>query len=89
MSMEAANPKLGTVAILMIGMAEVSSVDFMGRKKGDMIAQGDQIGMFHFGGSTHCLIFGPNVNLDFSVSKPNAGGYVEVHSPLTNIAAIV
>lgn len=21
--------------------------------------------MFHFGGSTHCLVFGPNVNLTF------------------------
>lgn len=28
--------------------------------------KGDQLGMFHFGGSTHCLIFRPGVNLTFT-----------------------
>ena len=29
------------------------------------VMKGDQIGMFHFGGSTHCLIFRPEVHLEF------------------------
>jgi len=29
------------------------------------ISKGDELGMFHFGGSTHCLIFGPQVHLKF------------------------
>jgi phosphatidylserine decarboxylase len=60
---KARNLSLGMVALVMIGMAEVSSVDF------DDITdfeKGDPIGRFHFGGSTHCLIFGPNVDLNFA-----------------------
>jgi len=29
------------------------------------IKKGEELGMFHFGGSSHCLIFGPNVVLKF------------------------
>jgi phosphatidylserine decarboxylase len=60
---QANNPEIGLMAIVMIGMAEVSSIDF------DSITsfnKGDMIGRFHFGGSTYCLIFGPNVDLTFS-----------------------
>jgi len=32
---------------------------------GDSVNKGDQLGMFHFGGSTHCLVFRPGVNLTF------------------------
>eukprot|EP01034_Spumella_vulgaris_P037122 gene37122-45799_t len=32
---------------------------------GQHVSKGDQLGMFHFGGSTHCLLFGPEVNLQF------------------------
>ena len=28
-------------------------------KEGQRIVKGDELGMFHFGGSTHCLIFRP------------------------------
>lgn len=27
--------------------------------------EGEQLGMFHFGGSTHCLLFRPGVELAF------------------------
>jgi phosphatidylserine decarboxylase len=27
--------------------------------------KGAQIGMFHYGGSTHCLVFRPGVKLEF------------------------
>jgi len=30
-----------------------------------MVKKGDELGMFHFGGSTHCLVFGPQVHLKF------------------------
>jgi phosphatidylserine decarboxylase len=59
---------LGLIALVVIGMAEVSSIEFdsmppTGFNKGDMI------GRFHFGGSTHCLIFQPSVTFNPS---PNA-----------------
>ncbi len=45
-------------------MAEVSSCEIT-VKPGDKVKKGDELGMFHFGGSTHCLIFGPDVKLKF------------------------
>jgi phosphatidylserine decarboxylase len=60
------NPVLGTVCFLPIGMAEVSSCEIT-VSEGDTIEKGDPVGMFHFGGSSHCLIFGPQVELDFDL----------------------
>jgi phosphatidylserine decarboxylase len=34
-------------------------------KPGERVEKGDQLGMFHFGGSTHCLLFRPGVSLKF------------------------
>lgn len=69
---KADNPDIGLMAVVMIGMAEVSSVDFFDKPNG--LKKGDKIGRFHFGGSTHCLIFGPNVKLSFNLEViPNPG----------------
>lgn len=65
--------ELGKVAIVPIGMAEVSSCEIT-VVPGQRVSRGEQIGMFHFGGSTHCLVFEPGVKLDFVVpvtSEPN------------------
>ncbi|KAK0380647.1 phosphatidylserine decarboxylase [Colletotrichum limetticola] len=62
---QADNPAIGVMAVVMIGMAEVSSVDFFDVPD-NSFKKGDPIGCFHFGGSTHCLIFGPNVKIDFA-----------------------
>jgi phosphatidylserine decarboxylase len=35
--------------------------------EGQHVRKGDQLGMFHFGGSTHCLIFRPGVRLEFDL----------------------
>jgi phosphatidylserine decarboxylase len=45
-------------------MAEVSTCQVT-VYEGQHLMKGDQIGMFHFGGSTHCLIFRPGVALEF------------------------
>ena len=63
---EADNPKIGLMAVLFVGMAEVSSNDIT-VYEGQRIKKGDQLGMFHFGGSTHALIFRPQVKLDFDL----------------------
>jgi phosphatidylserine decarboxylase len=62
---EADNPDIGLMCVMPIGMAEVSSCEIT-VKPGDTVKKGDQLGMFHFGGSTHCLIFRPEVKLDFT-----------------------
>lgn len=60
------DPAIGLIAMVPVGMAEVSSCEIT-VAPGQSVARGDQVGMFHFGGSTHCLVFQPGVNLDFVV----------------------
>jgi phosphatidylserine decarboxylase len=62
---EADNPKIGLMCVMPVGMAEVSSCQVT-VKVGERVEKGQQLGMFHFGGSTHCLIFRPGVNLEFN-----------------------
>ncbi len=69
---EADNPDIGLMCFLAIGMAEVSSCDIT-VYEGQHVEKGDQTGMFHFGGSTHCLIFGPHVKLDFDLNGQKPG----------------
>lgn len=68
---EADNPKIGLMCVVPVGMAEVSSCDVTVRV-GDRVKKGDPLGMFHFGGSTHCLVFRPGVELafDFHGQRP-------------------
>ena len=70
---EANDPGISLMAFVAVGMAEVSSCEIT-VSAGDYVAKGDQLGMFHFGGSTHCLVFQPDVSLRFQVpvsDQPN------------------
>lgn len=63
------NPAIGLVAFMPVGMNEVSSclID-PAATPGHHVAKGQELGCFQFGGSTHCLIFGPGVIADFSLT---------------------
>ena len=61
---EADNPKIGLMCVVPVGMAEVSSCQIT-VKEGQRVEKGEQLGMFHFGGSTHCLLFRAGVRLEF------------------------
>jgi phosphatidylserine decarboxylase len=69
---EADNPAIGLMCFLPVGMAEVSTCDIT-VYEGQHVAKGDQLGMFHFGGSTHCLIFRPDIELDFDFHGQRPG----------------
>ncbi|KAI9712998.1 MAG: hypothetical protein M1828_001472 [Chrysothrix sp. TS-e1954] len=69
LKIEADNPKIGLMAMVFIGMSECSSCEFY-IKPGDRITKGHQIGCFHFGGSTHCMIFRPETNIVFDDPGP-------------------
>jgi phosphatidylserine decarboxylase len=69
---EADNPDIGLMCVMFIGMAEVSSNEITVRE-GQHVDKGDQLGMFHFGGSTHCLIFRPEVKLAFDLRGQTPG----------------
>jgi len=61
---ESDNPKIGTIGLLFIGMVEVSSCEFT-VKVGQRVEKGQELGMFHYGGSTYCMVFRPGVELEF------------------------
>lgn len=63
---EADNPKIGLMCIMPVGMADVSSCELT-VKPGDRVEKGEQLGMFHHGGSTHCLFFRRGVKLEFEL----------------------
>ena len=69
---EADNPDIGLMCVMFVGMAEVSTCDIR-VYEGQHVLKGDQLGMFHFGGSTHCLIFRPQVRLDFDMHGQTPG----------------
>lgn len=85
---EADNPKIGLMCVMPVGMAEVSSCEIT-VSVGDHVEKGDQLGMFHFGGSTHCLIFRPGVDLDFHLygqkPGPDADTNIRVNTAIATV----
>lgn len=69
---QADDPRIGLMVFLAVGMAEVSTCDVT-VAVGQHVKKGDEIGMFHFGGSTHCLIFRPEVKLAFDMHGQKPG----------------
>jgi len=66
MLIESKNPAIGIIALVFIGMAEVSSTEST-VYEGQTIKKGDQLGMFHFGGSTYCMLFGPHLKVEWDL----------------------
>lgn len=69
---EADEPTIGLMCFMAVGMAEVSTCEIT-VYEGQHITKGQEIGMFHFGGSTHCLIFRPEVSLEFDLDGQTPG----------------
>lgn len=69
---EADHPGIGLMCFMPVGMAEVSTCDIT-VYEGQRVRKGDQLGMFHFGGSTHCLFFRRGVKLDFDFHGQKPG----------------
>jgi phosphatidylserine decarboxylase len=69
---EADNPAIGLMCVLPVGMAEVSTCEIT-VYQGQRVKKGSQLGMFHFGGSTHCLLFRPGINLEFDLHGQTPG----------------
>lgn len=69
---EADNADIGLMCFMAVGMAEVSTCQIT-VYEGQHVSKGDPLGMFHFGGSTHCLFFRPEVHLDFDLHGVDVG----------------
>ncbi|KAI4911872.1 hypothetical protein J4E90_006689 [Alternaria incomplexa] len=81
---EADNKDLGLVCFMGIGMTEVSTCETT-IKEGQHVKKGDEIGMFHYGGSTHCVIFGKGVELEGFPDTQNTVHNVPVRSRLATV----
>jgi len=80
---ESENPLIGLMCFIAVGMIEVSSCDITVRQ-GDRVKRGDQLGTFHYGGSTHCLVFRPETKLDFVVNEET--GHVPLRSAIARVS---
>ena len=85
---EADNPDIGLMCVLAVGMAEVSSCQITAYE-GQRIKKGEQLGMFHYGGSTHCLIFRPEVQLEFDHHGQKPGLHAKSIPVNARIATLV
>lgn len=83
------NPDIGLMAIVFIGMAEVSSCEFT-VEAGDRIVKGEEIGMFHFGGSSYCVVFRPSTSAQLKfVNPPPWNSNDEINQPINSALALV
>lgn len=82
---EADNPAIGLMAFIGIGMDEVSTCEIT-VKEGDHIKKGQETGMFHFGGSTHVLLFRKGVNVE-GFPEPGQKNNVPVRSQVAVVKA--
>ncbi|KAF5364361.1 hypothetical protein D9756_001112 [Leucocoprinus leucothites] len=75
---EADNKDIGLMAYVTVGMVEVSSCTPT-VKAGDRVNKGDQLGMFHYGGSSYVMVFRPETQIEFTKEVEdavNSGGPV-------------
>lgn len=83
---EAENPGIGLTCFVAVGMAEVSTCEVHVRA-GQTVKKGEELGTFRYGGSTHCLIFRPEVELDFA-EDVRIGKKVPVNSMIATVRGL-
>ncbi|QRV77102.1 phosphatidylserine decarboxylase family protein [Ceratobasidium sp. AG-Ba] len=81
---QADNPAIGLMAFVAIGMGEVSTCEVV-VQPGQNIKKGDETGMFHFGGSTHCLVFRPGVQIKFKEEYSKPGASVKLNVAIATV----
>lgn len=83
---QADDERIGLVAAMFVGMVEVSSCEAT-VKEGQHVDAGDEIGKFHYGGSSFCLLFEGGKQLDFVKEARDFSGRKNV--PVNSRLAII
>jgi phosphatidylserine decarboxylase len=72
---QADEPSIGLMCVILVGMAEISSCVIQPQiKPGYKVKKGEELGYFQYGGSTHCLVFRPGAIAEFTLNalpQPN------------------
>ncbi|KAF8513874.1 phosphatidylserine decarboxylase [Gautieria morchelliformis] len=82
---ESSNPLIGLMCFMAIGMTEVSTCQVTVQEN-QSVTRGDQLGMFHFGGSSHVLVFRPETNITFFSEYDTPGQRVKVRAAIAGVA---
>jgi phosphatidylserine decarboxylase len=80
---EADNAAIGLMAFIAVGMVEVSTCEIT-VQSGQHVKKGDQMGMFHFGGSTHCMLFRKDADVH-GFPQPGGKENIPVRSKLAEV----
>ena len=82
---EADNPLIGLMCFVGIGMCEVSSCKLSPKAENkEHVKVGDELGMFHFGGSSHVLIFNNMAAITFADDViPDT--HIKIHSIIAQV----
>lgn len=87
---EADDPAVGLLCFMGVGMSEVSGCETT-VQSGQHVRKGDPMGMFHFGGSTYCLLFGPHSAVTFDLHGQEPGlhaGNIRVNERLARVTGM-
>ncbi|CAE6530642.1 unnamed protein product [Rhizoctonia solani] len=76
---ESDNPHIGLMCFMAVGI--VSACDTR-VKPGSRVTKGQEMGIFHFGGSTYCMLFRPSTKIRFDCA---VGDSVLVNSSIANV----
>ncbi|ESK90805.1 phosphatidylserine decarboxylase [Moniliophthora roreri MCA 2997] len=68
---QADNASIGLMCFVGIGMTEISSCQAT-VFEGQHVNRGDELGMFHFGGSSSALVFNKGANIDLTINVTNS-----------------
>lgn len=67
------------MAMLPVGMSQVSSVNFEENLKvGDKVKKGDKLGYFLFGGSDFAMVFQRGVTFELTAPSNSSGGWEHI-----------
>ena len=84
--LRAENLDIGLVGLVFVGIAECSSCE-VGVKVGQRVEKGEELGMFHFGGSTHCLIFRPETKVTFAIDDYPKDSNIPLSAAIATVSA--
>jgi phosphatidylserine decarboxylase len=82
-----ADPPIGLMCLIAVGMAEVSSC-IATVQEHSRVKKGDQLGYFQFGGSTHCLLFRKGVISQFA-AQAIPQGTNGTNSPIVKVNSLL
>ncbi|TCD64698.1 hypothetical protein EIP91_003772 [Steccherinum ochraceum] len=81
---QADNPAIGLMCFMGVGMEEISTCQST-VVSGQKVKKGDEIGMFHYGGSSHCLVFRKETRVTFSLGSL-VGQRIPINTAIGHIA---